>query len=149
MKTKIRRICVAALLLLAMVVSAETVYSPTRSQGLIAPATSGHHALVTLRGPGKFVSAMIAKQGGLSDMTFVSLDIDGVNVVNASMAALKNWALTGYNPYGLVIMESGVGIKTVTISFFSPLGFRRQLILSVDVQETNVVQILANVIHGK
>jgi len=128
---------------------ADTVASPERTQGLVAPASQATHNLVTLKGPGKFVAAQITKQGGASDMTFVSLDIDGKNVVNASIAALNNWAMTQQNPYGVVLLKSPSGIETVTIGYPSTLAFNTSLKLSVTVREPNVVQIIGNVIHGE
>ncbi len=120
-----------------------------RTQGLRAPAPLGEHELVTLKGPGTFLSAEISKQGGTNDLTFIILDIDGKNVVNLSVAALKNLGLTQDNPYGLVLVESPAGIKTTTIGFSTPLYFNSELKLKVDVKEENVVQIVGNVVHGK
>ena len=57
------------------------VTAPQRTQGIKAPVPEGTHTLVSLRGPGKFISAQITKQGGRSDLTFIVLDIDGKNVV--------------------------------------------------------------------
>ena len=126
-----------------------TVSNPERKQGLKAPVPKGKYTLVTLRGPGKFLSAEISKQGGTNDLTFIILDIDGKNVVNLSVAAAKNWGFTQHNSYGLVLLGSKAGIKTLTIGFSCPLEFKRDLILKVDVQENSVAQIVANVIHGK
>ena len=123
------------------------VCNPERTQGLRAPAPNGTHNLVTLTGPGVFLAAEISKQGGTNDITFVVLDIDGRNVTNISYAALVNQGLTQHNPYGLAVFHSAA-LKTVTIGFPSPLLFRRSLRLSVTVNEPNVVQIVANVIHG-
>lgn len=134
---------------LPMAVRADSVEEPERTQGLLAPALSGSHTLVDLKGPGKFVSAQITKQGGATDLTFVSLDIDGKNVVNASIAALRNWALTQSNPYGIVVLQSGAGLKTMTIGYPSTLTFKKELKLSVTVSEAGVVQIIGNVVHGK
>lgn len=78
----------------------------------------------------------------------MSLDIDNRNVVNLSYAAAENLGLTQYNPYGLVLLQSRF-TKTFTIGWPSPLRFRSELRLSVTVNEDNVVQILANVIHGR
>ena len=139
---------ILALVLLALNVYADSVSAPERTQGLLAPAAQGEHQLVRLRGPGKFICAEISKQGGTNDLTFVILDIDGKNVVNISIAALKNLGLTSANPYGLVLLQSPAGIKTLTIGFNSALEFKTELILKVKVSEPNVVQIVANVIHG-
>ena len=123
------------------------VCDPERTQGLKAPAPNGTHVLVTLRGPGVFLGAEVSKQGGTNDITFVSLDIDGRNVTNLSYAAAANQGLTQQNPYGLVLLHSGA-LKTFTVGFPTPLLYKQKLVLSVTVNEPNVVQILANVIHG-
>jgi hypothetical protein len=125
------------------------IVDPERTQGIKAPVPRKKYKLVTLKGPGKFLSAEVCKQGGTNDLTFVILDIDGRNVVNLSIAAVKNQGLTRYNPYGLVLLESAVGLKTLTMGFPYPLQFNTDLTLEVDVREDNVEQILANVVHGK
>jgi hypothetical protein len=124
------------------------VCAPQRTQGLIAPAPNGDHLLVDLKGPGIFLGAEVTKQGGGTGITFVSLDIDGRNVTNISYAAAENSGLTQQNPYGLVLLQSAA-LKNLTIGFPTPLRFRKTLKLSVTVNEAGVVQILANVIHGK
>jgi hypothetical protein len=47
----------------------------------------------------------------------------------------------------LVVLHAG-SLKTMTIGFPTPLLYKRRLTLSVTVNEANVAQILANVIHG-
>ena len=126
---------------------ASGVCDPERTQGLKAPAPNGTYALVTLKGPGVFLGAEVSKQGGASDLTFVVLDIDGRNVTNLSYAAAANAGLTQQNPYGLVLLHSG-SLKTFTVGFPTPLLYKRELKLSVTVNEPGVAQILANVIHG-
>ena len=123
------------------------VCDPERTQGLRAPAPAGDHVLIRLKGPGLFLGAEVTKQGGRSDLTFVILDIDGRNVTNFSYAAARNAGLTQQNPYGLVLLSSAT-LKTFTIGFPAPLRFKRELTLSVTVNEAGVVQILGNVIHG-
>jgi len=124
------------------------VCNPERTQGLRAPAPEGDHVLVSLEGPGVFLGAQVTKQGGPSGLTFVILDIDSRNVTNYSFAAAKNAGLTQQNPYGLVYLDSGP-LETVTVGFPSPLRFASSLQLKVTVNEPDVVQILANVIHGR
>ena len=124
------------------------VCDPERTQGLLAPAPNGNHVLVTLRGPGLFLGAEVTKQGGSAGLTFVSLDIDGRNVTNLSYAAAENSGLTQQNPFGLVLLKSA-SLKNLTIGFPSPLRYQKELKLSVTVNEPGVVQILANVIHGR
>ena len=75
------------------------------------------------------------------------LDIDGRNVTNLSFAAALNQGLTQQNPYGLVVLNTAA-LKTMTVGFPTPLLYKRSLTLSVTVNEPNVVQVLANVVHG-
>jgi hypothetical protein len=124
------------------------VCDPERTQGLKAPAPKGDYVLVNLKGPGLFLAAEVVKQGGSSDLTFVILDIDGRNVTNLSYIAARNSGLTAQNPYGIVYFQ-GNRLDTLTIGFPSPLRFERELKLSVKVSEDGVLQMLANVIHGK
>ena len=123
------------------------VCDPERTQGLRAPAPKGNYSLVSLRGPGVFLGAAVAKQGGANDLTFVILDIDGRNVANLSFAAAANQGLTQQNPYGLVLVHSPA-LKTMTLGFPTPLLYKRSLELRVTVNETSVVQIVGNVVHG-
>ncbi len=127
---------------------APCICSPQRTQGLKAPAPRGEHLLVNLKGPGVFLGAHVSKQGGTNDITFVILDIDGQNVTNLSFAAAENLGFTQQNPYGLVLLKSSA-IKNLTIGFPSPLCFKKELKLSVTVNEDGIAQIIANVIHGK
>jgi hypothetical protein len=123
------------------------VCNPERTQGLRAPAPQGTHELVLLKGPGVFLAAEVTKQGGINDLTFVILDIDGRNVVNLSYAAVSNQGLTQHSPYGLALLQSPA-VKTLTMGFPVPLRYQRSLELKVTVNEANVVQILGNVVHG-
>lgn len=125
------------------------VAAAERTQGLIAPAPQGEHELIALKGPGVFVSAQVSKQGSTNDLTFVILDIDGRNVVNISFAALRNLGLTEDNPYGLTLLNSGGTVENATIGFDTPLKYSENLSLRVQVNEPNVTQIMANVIHGE
>ncbi len=124
------------------------VCDPQRIQGLRAPAPKGEHVLVHLRGPGLFVAAQVTKQGGDSGLTFVSLEIDGRNVINLSFAAADNWGLTQQNPYGVVLLDRDA-VRTLTIGFCSPLGFASELKLSATVAEDGVAQLLGNLIQGR
>ena len=123
------------------------ICNPQRTQGLRAPAPKGTHPLVVLEGPGLFIGAHVSKQGGETDLTFVSLEIDGRSVVNISYAAARNLGFIQSNPYGLVLLQTRP-VDNLTIGYPSPLRFESQLVLSAIVNEDGVVQILGNVLHG-
>ena len=123
------------------------VENPVRNQGLVTnPGNNSTKDLVKLKGPGLFLSAEVTKQGGNSDLTFIILDIDGQNVVNISIAALFNQGLTAHNSYGIAVYRSAAALETVTIGFPFPLTYKRSLHLKATINETGVVQILANVL---
>jgi hypothetical protein len=124
------------------------VCDPERAHGSKRPPYTRSDNLITLEGPGVFLAAQISKQGGMNDLTFVNLDLDGRSVMSVSYAAAANWGLTQQNPYGLVLLRTSGTIKTMAIGFSTPLLYRHHLRLSVTVEETNVTQILANVVHG-
>lgn len=124
------------------------ICEPERTQGLVTPVPKGDHLLVNLKGPGLFIAAEVVKQGGSSDLTFVILDIDGRNVTNISYIAAQNSGLTRQNPFGIVYLPAD-RLDNMTIGFPLPLRFEKELKLSVSVKEEGVVQLMANVIHGK
>jgi len=123
------------------------ICDPQRIQGLKAPAPKGTHNLVNITGPGLFLAAHVTKQGGATGLSFVRLQIDGQSVVDLSFAAAQNWGFTEQNPYGLVVLGSG-GLQNFTFGWSFPLVFKKSLNLSVVVNETGVVQIVANVLRG-
>jgi hypothetical protein len=120
---------------------------PQRVQGLKAPARKGTYDLISLEGPGLFLAAQVSKQGGLTGLTFVRLHIDGRNVVDLSFVAARNLGLTQQNPFGLVLLGTS-GLQDFTFGWPVPLVYKRSLKLSVVVNETGVVQIVANVLRG-
>lgn len=105
--------------------------------------------LVNLDGPGTFVAARLTKQGGITGLTAISLSIDGKTVVQRNIVALKNFGMTQNNPFGVVVVTSPVGIDTVTIGFSQPIAFEESLVLSAQVGESGVVQIIGTVIYGE
>lgn len=120
---------------------------PQRVQGLKAPARKGTYDLINLEGPGMFLAGQVSKQGGLTGLTFVRLQIDGRNVVDLSFAAARNLGLTQQNPSGLVLLGTS-GLQSFTFGWPVALVYKRSLKLTVVVNEIGVVQIVANVIKG-
>ena len=126
-----------------------TIVGADQAEGLVTDLLNpSENELVSLEGPGTFVSARMVKQGGASGITFVSLEIDGNVVVNRSVAALKNWGMTQNNPFGVAVLTAG-DIDTVTIGFQQPIAFEESLVLKAIVEEDGVVQIIGTVIYGQ
>ena len=127
---------------------AQTVYNPQETENNQGSPAIGAHDLIVLKGPGKFVSAHVSKQGGTNDITFVVLEIDGKVIVNGSIAGYRNRGLTQSNPSGLMLLQSPTQ-TTVAIGFPFPLAYQSELRLWVDITEPGIVQIKGTVIHGE
>lgn len=133
---------------------ASGVCDPRRVQGLLAApvpgkhVAKGKHEIIEIEGPGVFLAAEISKQGGSGDLTFVGLDLDGRSLWNLSYAAATNIGLTAHNAWGQSVV-SGFGIKTMVLGLPTPLRFQKQLVLTVQINENGVDQVVANVLVGK
>jgi len=126
------------------------VKNPRQFEGLVVdPLNPSTHTLVSINGPGKFVSARLTKQGGASGLTFVTLLLDGQVIEGRSVIALKNLAMTQNNPFGVMVGTSPAGIDAVTIGFPQTLEFKNKLELRVQVAEAGVVQMIGTVIAGQ
>lgn len=123
--------------------------SPQITQGLKAPAPQGTYDMVSLTGPGLFLSAHVSKQGGTNGITFVSLKIDNKYVISNSFAGARNLGFTTPNPFGIQLLTGINPIENFTIGWPFPLTFRSSLVLTVTVKENNIAQIIANVVHAK
>jgi hypothetical protein len=134
----------------AVPVHAEVVEHARLSEGLVvSPIVGSVNTLVAIKGPGKFVSARMTKQGGLTGLTAISLEIDGQIIENRNIIALKNIGLGVDNPYGVMVNTSAAGIDVVTIGFPQTLSFERSLELKAHVNEAGVVQIIGTVLAGQ
>lgn len=126
------------------------ICSPRSVQGLRAPTVAkGTHELVSVKGPGVFLSARVTKQGGANGLTFVIFDIDGQPVVNFSYAAAKNVGLTQPNLSGSQICGANGTVENYVIGWPQPLVFKKSLRIAVKVNETGVIQIIANAVIGQ
>ncbi|WP_299891939.1 hypothetical protein [uncultured Lacinutrix sp.] len=124
------------------------VCAPRRKQGLKVKPKKGKHELVKLKGPGLFLAAHLSKQGGTNDISFVDLTIDGESIFNLSYAAMKNLGFRRQNPYGMVLVKTGL-IENVTLGFPYPLKFEKELVLTFTAGEPDIAQVIGNVIYGK
>ena len=129
-----------------------SVKAAQRSEGLVTnPEPNTVHTLVDVTGPGKFVSACGWKSwGGDTGLTAIRLILDGRVVVGRNIAALKNFAMTEHNAYGVSVFTSPAGIDAVTVGFSQPLEFESSLQLEAVVgDDVGIVQMIGTVIHGE
>lgn len=125
------------------------VCAPYSREGLKAnPASGSNYDLVRQEGPGVFLGGRVTKQGGDSDITYVTLEIDGQAVMSMSFSGAATFGLTQHNPFGVTLLRSTSG-QTLAFGFPTPLMFRRGLRLNVNIQEANVVQIIGTAVCGK
>jgi hypothetical protein len=124
------------------------VCSPERTPGLLKPAPKGNHTLVELKGPGVFLGAEVLKTCGDTDETTAVLTIDDRIVFTVPFVSAHAIGLTRANNIGVVLLPTPGPSKSLSIGFPTPLRYDRSIVLSVDVQEDNVSQILGNIWHG-
>jgi hypothetical protein len=142
-------VCLFLLVLFTAVCFADSIINPRLTSKTIDSPDEKQYTIITIAGPGKFVSAAVTKQGGTNDLTFVDLFIDGKAVVSTSFSGLKTIGLTATNPYGVALLQSTTTFKTLTIGFNSAFEFKKELKLKVLVKETGVSDITAEVVSGE
>ena len=143
--------------------SAQVVSSPERTRGTVSnPVASSQHDLVTLTGPGCFISALFHKTGGgAGTETSVELLIDDKTVVGTTfnetrMLGLGSPADEGPSFYGVSMKvtgtsgTSGTSGGVVTVGFPVPLKFDDSLVLRMQLaaNDTAVTRIVGQVISG-
>lgn len=116
--------------------------------GVMNPAEDTVHDLVSLTGPGTFVSAWFRQTGG-DGSVFVRLIIDGNTLTNYTALGLTNAGLTQNNPLGIAAFSGTPSSHNVTIGFPLPIAFEESLVLQAEVQEENVSNINVIVIYGE
>jgi|GEM_PF-6259155 len=125
------------------------IISPKRLQGLKAsPARNKKYDLISEKGPGVFVSAIVTKQGGLNDLAQVALYIDGKNVVAITYAGADTFGLDVLNNFGIQLVKGGV--DAISIQFNEPLHFKKEMRIEFSVgSDTGIAQALAVAVVGE
>lgn len=120
-----------------------------RNQGLIAsPGINKKKDLISLKGPGVFVSLFVTKQGGSNDLTQVALFIDGVNVVALTYAGARSAGLNRANNSGIILCDGNV-IDGFTVQFNEPLAYAKELRVQINTgSDSGVAQIVAVAVTG-
>ena len=102
------------------------------------PTASGQGTTLHVVGAGWFRAAEIVKQGGSSDRTYVTIEIDGEPMITTSFATLKNQWNQLDTPYIIANVRAVGSTSTMTIWYSPELKFRTLAALRIDVQEDGV-----------
>ena len=104
----------------------------------VGATAAGKAASMLIFGAGWFRAAEIVKQGGSSDKTSVTIELDGEAVISTSFATLKNqWNQLGTS--FIVAKVNSVGnTSTMTIWYSPELKFRGIVALRIEVEEDGV-----------
>jgi hypothetical protein len=113
----------------------------------ITPA--GEHAEFHVLGAGWFGAAEVVKQGGTSDDTVVTVELDGAELITGSFASLKNPWMQVNTPMLVVNVRSEGDARTMTIWFSPELKFRAILAVRVEVREEGVAGLRLRAVMNK
>jgi hypothetical protein len=107
--------------------------------------------IITLIGPGVFISAIIWKQGSDTGTSEVKIKIDGEReFVRFPFAKGPIIGLNQNNPSGLASFHnSDTKSSTITIGFSTPLIFKDTFELFLDIKEDGIDKILTEVYYGE
>lgn len=100
-------------------------------------------------GAGWFRAVEIVKQGGTSDNTTVTLELDGESMITTSFATLKNpWMQLETPLMGAKVRTDG-NTSTMTIWYSSELKFTSMAAVRIDVQEDGVDDLKMRTVMNK
>jgi hypothetical protein len=123
----------------------EMVTSEREMGATAAGESRTYHVL----GAGWFRAVEIAKRGGDSDNTTVTLELDGEPMISTSFAALKNpWMQLDTPLMGAKVRTEG-DTSILTIWYSAELKFRNMAVVRVDVQEDGVGDLKTRTVMNK
>jgi hypothetical protein len=115
----------------------------------VGTTPSGEEAAIRILGAGWFRAAEVVKQGGSTDQTSVTLELDGEPMITASFAALKNQWTQLETPYIVAKVSTEGDASRMTIWYSPELKFRGMAILRVDVEEDGVTSLRMRTVMNK
>jgi hypothetical protein len=115
----------------------------------IGATGSGEEASFHLLGAGWFHAAEIIKQGGDSENTVVTVELDGEPAISASFADLRNPWREINTPFLVVNVRSSGDMHTMTIWYAQELKFRSMAALRIEVQEQGVESLRIRTVMNK
>jgi hypothetical protein len=115
----------------------------------VGATAAGESANLNILGMGWLRAAEVVKRGGDSDNTFVTLELDGLEVMSTSFANLKNpWMQLATNYISASVRTEG-DASVLTIWYAEELKFRGFVVLRVDVQEAGVETLRMRTVMNK
>jgi hypothetical protein len=115
----------------------------------VGTTSVGEHTGLHVLGAGWFGAAEIVKQGGTSDDTTVTVELDGAEVITASFADLQNPWRQISSPSLVANVRSEGEVRTMTIWYSPELKFRGILAVRVEVQEEGVTGLRMRAVMNK
>ena len=116
---------------------------------IVDATPEGERTSMQILGMGWFRAATVEKVGGVSDQTWVTLELDGEPMFTTSFATLKN-AWNQISSAFIVAKVTTDGTKSTLTVWYSPeLKFRAIASLRVDVQESGVEHLRVSAVMNK
>jgi len=100
-------------------------------------------------GGGWFRAAEIVKEGGSSDETYVTLALDGQEMISTSFAVLRNPWMQLSTPYLVANVRIEGNTRRMTIWYSQELRFMYMVSVHVDVQEQGVDSVHMQAVMNK
>ena len=111
--------------------------------------SSGAEISMDRLGGGWFHSAEIVKEGGSTEETYVTLTLDGQDMITTSFASLENPWMQLDTPYMVAQVRSEGNRRTMTIWYAPELRFMFLVSLHVDVHEHGVESVRMRAVMNK
>jgi hypothetical protein len=100
-------------------------------------------------GAGWFRAVEVVKQGGVSDDTAVTLELDGVPVISTTFAALKNPWMQLETPLMGARVRSEGDTSTLTVWYSQELKFTTVAAVRIEVREEGVADLRTRTVMNK
>jgi hypothetical protein len=115
----------------------------------VGTTASGEETAIRILGAGWFRAAEVVKQGGTTDQTSVTLELDGEPMISISFARLKNQWSQLETPFIVAKVSTEGDTSRMTIWYSPELKFRGMATLRVEVEEDGVGSLRMRAVMNK
>lgn len=115
----------------------------------VGATLSGEEAAIRILGAGWFRAAEVVKQGGSTDRTSVTLELDGEPMITTSFATLKNQWTQLETPFIVAKVSTEGDVSRMTIWYSPELKFRGMATLRIEVEEDGVTSLRMRTVMNK